>query len=119
MHHGQRYSLGYFATLEDAATARREAAERLHGEFARHCLWEAGPGITGLTPARNPGPPSEPVGEFYTFRRISLPSLEHHQGGSLSHCFYWRAIILRSGDLTLVTPAPGLVLGAGMMMHAS
>lgn len=28
--------LGYFDTLEEAAAARREAAVRLHGKFARH-----------------------------------------------------------------------------------
>jgi hypothetical protein len=44
-HGGQRLFIGRFATLEDAAAACREAAERLHGEFAR---WL--------------------VGEFYTFR---------------------------------------------------
>jgi hypothetical protein len=33
---GKRYHLGQFATLEEAAEARREAAERLHGAFARH-----------------------------------------------------------------------------------
>jgi hypothetical protein len=36
MLHGKDYHLGYFATLEEAAKARREAAERLHGEFVRH-----------------------------------------------------------------------------------
>ena len=34
--HGKRHSLGYFATLEEAATARREAAQKAFGEFARH-----------------------------------------------------------------------------------
>jgi hypothetical protein len=33
---GKRYHLGQFATLEEATKARHEAAERLHGEFARH-----------------------------------------------------------------------------------
>ena len=33
---GKEHHLGYFDTLEEAAVARREAAERLHGEFARH-----------------------------------------------------------------------------------
>ena len=32
---GVRYNLGCFATVEDAADAYREAAVRLHGEFAR------------------------------------------------------------------------------------
>ena len=32
----RRHALGAFDTLEEAATARREAAERLHGTFARH-----------------------------------------------------------------------------------
>lgn len=34
--HKQQHHIGYFATLEEAVAARREAAERLHGEFARH-----------------------------------------------------------------------------------
>ena len=33
---GRRHHLGYFATEEEAVEARREAAIRLHGEFARH-----------------------------------------------------------------------------------
>lgn len=33
---GRTHHLGSFATLEEATAARREAAERLHGEFARH-----------------------------------------------------------------------------------
>jgi hypothetical protein len=33
---GKTQYLGYFRTIEDAAKARREAAERLHGEFVRH-----------------------------------------------------------------------------------
>ena len=33
---GKRYHLGQFATLEEAAKVRQEAAERLHGEYARH-----------------------------------------------------------------------------------
>jgi len=32
----QQHYLGSFATLEAAAAARREAAERLHGAFVRH-----------------------------------------------------------------------------------
>ncbi|HTE39765.1 MAG TPA: HNH endonuclease [Steroidobacteraceae bacterium] len=32
---GQRYFLGYFADKDAAVAARRAAAERLHGEFAR------------------------------------------------------------------------------------
>ena len=32
----KRIHVGYFATLEEAAAARHEAAERLHGAFARH-----------------------------------------------------------------------------------
>lgn len=32
---GNHYHLGYFADIDDAAKAYREAAERLHGEFAR------------------------------------------------------------------------------------
>lgn len=35
-HNGKHYRLPRFATLEEAMAARREAAERLHGEFARH-----------------------------------------------------------------------------------
>lgn len=35
-HRGKSHTLGYFETLEDAIAARREAAERLHGAFARH-----------------------------------------------------------------------------------
>jgi HNH endonuclease len=34
--HGVHYHIGSFATLEEAAEARRDAAERLFGEFARH-----------------------------------------------------------------------------------
>lgn len=33
---GRRYYVGTYATLEEAMAARREAAERLHGKFARH-----------------------------------------------------------------------------------
>lgn len=33
---GTRYSLGSFATLGEASEARRKAASRLQGEFARH-----------------------------------------------------------------------------------
>lgn len=33
---GEKIFLGLFSTLREAAAARREAAERLHGEFARH-----------------------------------------------------------------------------------
>ena len=33
---GRIHHLGTFATMEDAANARREAAERLHGEFVHH-----------------------------------------------------------------------------------
>jgi hypothetical protein len=33
---GKDVHLGYFATLAEAAKTRREAAERLHGEFVRH-----------------------------------------------------------------------------------
>lgn len=33
---GKHHRLGRFVTLKEAVTARREAAERLHGEFARH-----------------------------------------------------------------------------------
>ena len=33
---GRVHHLGTFMTLEDAASARREAAERLHGEFVHH-----------------------------------------------------------------------------------
>lgn len=36
MHDGQAIHLGSFKTLDEAAIARREAAERLHGEFVRH-----------------------------------------------------------------------------------
>jgi ribosomal protein S14 len=32
----KRYNLGRFNTLEEAVAARREAANRLHGAFARH-----------------------------------------------------------------------------------
>ena len=35
-HHYKLYHLGRFDTLEQAIAARREAAERLHGKFARH-----------------------------------------------------------------------------------
>ena len=35
-HHYKYYHLGKFDTLEQAAAARRKAAERLHGKFARH-----------------------------------------------------------------------------------
>ena len=35
-HHGRSHVIGYFVTLEEAMAARREAAERLHGKFARH-----------------------------------------------------------------------------------
>ena len=34
--HGKFHVLGTFATLEEAEAARRKAAERLHGQFARH-----------------------------------------------------------------------------------
>jgi hypothetical protein len=33
---GVEYHIGCFATLNDAATARRKAAEQLHGDFANH-----------------------------------------------------------------------------------
>ena len=33
---GKMHILGNFATIEEAAAVRREAAERLHGKFARH-----------------------------------------------------------------------------------
>lgn len=33
---GVRHHLGTFYTIEDAAAARREAAARLHGKFAKH-----------------------------------------------------------------------------------
>jgi len=36
MHNGTAIHLGSFKTVEEAAKARREAAERLHGEFTRH-----------------------------------------------------------------------------------
>jgi HNH endonuclease len=36
MRHGKWHYIGCFPTLEAAATARREAAERLHGKFVRH-----------------------------------------------------------------------------------
>jgi hypothetical protein len=32
----QEYWVGYFKTLAEATMARRDAAERLHGKFARH-----------------------------------------------------------------------------------
>lgn len=35
-HQGKRHHIGSFATIEEAAAARREAAIRLHGAFARH-----------------------------------------------------------------------------------
>ena len=35
MENRRRHHIGTFDTIEEAATARREAAERLHGEFAR------------------------------------------------------------------------------------
>lgn len=35
-HDYRNINLGHFDTLEEAATVRRDAAERLHGEFARH-----------------------------------------------------------------------------------
>lgn len=35
MHHGKGYNLGHFPTKEQAAQAYREAALRMHGEFAR------------------------------------------------------------------------------------
>lgn len=34
--HGKRHNVGCYATLTEATEARREAAIRLHGEFARH-----------------------------------------------------------------------------------
>lgn len=34
--HGKLHYVGYFKTKEEAASARREAALRLHGEFVRH-----------------------------------------------------------------------------------
>jgi hypothetical protein len=34
--YGKDHHLGYFDTLEEAAISRRDAAKRLHGEFARH-----------------------------------------------------------------------------------
>ena len=49
--------------MEEAAAARREAAERLQGEFARHDVSE----------------------NFTLSGPISRPSLGRHQGGSLSH----------------------------------
>ena len=36
MHNGEAIRLGVFKTLSEASQARREAAERLHGEFTRH-----------------------------------------------------------------------------------
>jgi len=33
---GRYIHLGTFATIEDAAQARRDAANKLHGEYARH-----------------------------------------------------------------------------------
>ena len=36
MLHGRDHHLGYFATLEEAAKARYDAAIRLHGAFAKH-----------------------------------------------------------------------------------
>jgi len=34
--HDKRYWIGTFDTIEEAAAAHRDAAERLHGKFARH-----------------------------------------------------------------------------------
>jgi hypothetical protein len=34
--HKKRHILGYFATVQEASAVRQEAAERLHGDFARH-----------------------------------------------------------------------------------
>ena len=34
--HDKRYWIGTFDTMDEAVAAHREAAERLHGEFARH-----------------------------------------------------------------------------------
>jgi hypothetical protein len=36
MHNGDAIHLGSFRTVQEAAEARRKAAERLHGEFTRH-----------------------------------------------------------------------------------
>jgi hypothetical protein len=36
MHNGQRLHLGSFATLEEAAAMRMDAAEELHGRFVHH-----------------------------------------------------------------------------------
>ena len=38
---GKHRHIGTFDTLEKAATARRQAAERMHGEFARHSVRES------------------------------------------------------------------------------
>lgn len=36
VHNGRNHYLGTFSTLEEASEARRIAAERIHGQFARH-----------------------------------------------------------------------------------
>jgi hypothetical protein len=36
MHQGRAIHLGSFKTIDEAAAARRKAAERLHGEFVKH-----------------------------------------------------------------------------------